>query len=172
MIYRDTKHSKTKPQELRGTLKPRHLNKSEKQNKDKSKSGNKNDLTGVLKRHNETDRHKFNMTAELKKDEKKGLLITGDVSALLKNFGGGKNKNETANVKSKREIEMTEDDVNKLFGESPRGLPVQLLKEKVNQRIEQMGIGLGRDKEKEREKGSSSGVTKKSFANTDTRLDC
>lgn len=56
------------------------------------------------------------MTAELKKDEKKGLLITGDVSALLKNFGGGKNKNETANVKSKREIEMTEDDVNKLFG--------------------------------------------------------
>ena len=35
-----------------------------------------------------------------------------------------------------------------------------------------MGIGLGRDKEKEREKGSSSGVTKKSFANIDTRLDC
>lgn len=72
-------------------MKPRQGHKSEKENKDKSKSGNKNDITGTLKRHNDTDRHKFNMTAELKKEEKKGLLITGDVSALLRNLAKNKN---------------------------------------------------------------------------------
>ena len=42
MIYRDIKHSKTKVEEWRNTIKPRQIHKSEKENKDKSKSGNKN----------------------------------------------------------------------------------------------------------------------------------
>ena len=72
------------------------------------------------------------MTAELKKEEKKGLLITGDVSAIIKQIG--KEKNET--VKSRKQMEMTEDDINKLFGESPRMKPDNnLLRDRMNIKI-------------------------------------
>lgn len=91
MIYRDTKLSKIKPDDFRAGVKQRQTNKSEKQNKDKSKSGGKGEIFGVLKRHDITDRHKFNMTSELRKDDKKGLLMTGDVSDLLKQIGKEKN---------------------------------------------------------------------------------
>lgn len=51
---------------------------------------------------------------------------------------------------------MTEDDVNKLFGESPRAFPANMLKEKVNQKMEER----------------AGGIAKKSFSQTETKLEC
>lgn len=69
---------------------------------------------------------------------------------MLRNLG--KNRNETIKSKRDKEMEMTEDDVNKLFGESPRALPSGMLKEKVNQKLD--------------EKAASSGAAKKAFSQT------
>lgn len=63
MIYRDAKLSKTRPEEWRGGMKPRQPIKSEKENKDKSKSGTKNDIAAFIKKHADPEKLKFNMTA-------------------------------------------------------------------------------------------------------------
>lgn len=50
MIYREGKSNKTKQEDWKITLKSKGLNKSEKENKDKSKSNVKNDVAPLLKK--------------------------------------------------------------------------------------------------------------------------
>ena len=68
MIYRDSKPNKLKQEDWKIALKSKVLNKSEKQNKDKSRSNAKNDLVPSQKKSMNAEKLRFNMTGEIKRE--------------------------------------------------------------------------------------------------------
>ena len=62
MIYKEAKTTRLKPDDWKLAVKARQANKSEKENKEKSRSNIRNDLIASLKKNPHADRLKFNMT--------------------------------------------------------------------------------------------------------------